>query len=206
MRTAILLALALSALCAALPREAGAQHCGGPANRARVVIHQAYHAPVRVAAVVAADHDFQKVVLVPKAVRVLANPDYYYTVGDSYKDNLLADAVAFRVLNSLRGKTAPGPVAGPGEAAPAMGKAEASTARPSAPTAVDAKLKAVVEASCVKCHAGKNGIDLSDLSTLARVDRLNALDQILTGEMPKGGKPVSDDEVLLFRQWARSAK
>jgi mono/diheme cytochrome c family protein len=162
-----------------------------------VVYHQpaVYHAPAVVK---------KEVLIVPKAVKVLVSPDYYYSISDGYREALLADAIAYRLL-AAQGRAAP-----PSEVVPRY--EEPKTKRPggSAPqaaTEVSEALKKLADARCAKCHSGgDNGIDLDDLSTVPEGQRWHAHALVNSGEMPKGGKAITDDEVKLFYEWAKSAR
>lgn len=73
--------------------------------------------------------------------------------------------------------------------------------------AVPDKLQAVVQQSCARCHGATNataggGLDLSSLANVPRETRLLCYTLVNTGEMPKGGKPVTDQDTLLFYSWA----
>lgn len=207
MRTAFA-TLTLAALCGI----ASAQHvCRGRAVAAPVVYHApAYHAP-HVAPVKAVVHDYEYAV---KAVKVVVQPDYYYSVSDGYRDSLLADAIAFRILQAqaLReagkapAQTAPVPRYKDPPAPPAtMPPAEAKSNTPVSPAMV-----AVAASRCVKCHNGpeKNGIDLSEaaLALTPKGKRWHAYALANSGEMPKGATAIPDDEVKALYEWAKSAK
>lgn len=154
------------------------------------------------------------VVLVPKAVAVAVAHDSYYSASDGYRDSVIADAAAMRALQLLaaqRLESAPVPrIKEPPAADPAPAMKPAQAGRSGKPPAgVPAGLQAVVERSCIKCHAGsgangKNGIGLDDLAAVPRVDRLESFVRVNKGDMPKGGKPLTDEETALFEEWASS--
>lgn len=58
----------------------------------------------------------------------------------------------------------------------------------------------VVTAKCVRCHGGaagvKGGLDLT--KTVSCEERLKAIRLVLSGKMPKGGPPLTDDEAMKF--------
>lgn len=185
---------------ASLAASAGAQHvCRG---RNVAVVAPAYHA-----AAVVVDHHAHAV----QAVKVVAQPDYYYSVSDGYRDSLLADAIAYRLLTLQRqgllradatqpAATPPTPryKEPPAEAPPPMPRA-GTTAAPSA-------VLKVLEARCSKCHQGANGIDLSDPDRVPEAGRWKSYALANSGEMPKGGKAIPDDEVKVLYDWAKSAR
>jgi mono/diheme cytochrome c family protein len=86
--------------------------------------------------------------------------------------------------------------------------AAAGPAAPAAP-AKHAALAAVVQAKCLRCHGPQRkegGLDLSDLGAVPAGRRWAAHGLASSGEMPKGGGPVGDDEVRLFYEWAREKR
>ena len=69
------------------------------------------------------------------------------------------------------------------------------------------KLKAIVQASCIRCHGNTNatagaGIDLRDLDAVDGETRRAAAQAVEDGFMPKGGKNLNDTEYQEFRAWA----
>jgi hypothetical protein len=175
-----------------------------------------YSAPVvttQYVAPVAAHHAHREVVIVPKAVKVLVSPDFFYSVSDGYRDAILADAIAYRVL-AASGRAAPVTepylprYAEPGEkrVAPRLGPPPAPD-KGGVTTDVNPALAKLVDAKCAKCHSGgSNGIDLDDLGKVSEAARWKSYALVNKGRMPKGGKAIADDEVDLFFQWAESAR
>lgn len=159
---------------------------------------------------VAFDHG-PEIVFVPKAVYAYRNRDFYYSVGDAYRDALLADAIAYR----LGGKPVAGgldqypvpriPPAAGGRAERPAGAARAGGGGKAA-GGVPEGLQAVVDAQCLSCHSGATAPDLSDLAAVSYYDRLESYAQVNTGAMPKGKKPVSDGDVALFLAWKEAAR
>jgi hypothetical protein len=43
---------------------------------------------------------YAELVIQPRAVQVVTSPDYYFSVNNYARDNLLADAIAFRILTA----------------------------------------------------------------------------------------------------------
>jgi hypothetical protein len=163
---------------------------------------------------------YDRVLLVPKVQTIYDQPSYYYSLGDSYRDALLADAIAFRVLQAQKG-AAPAPAyvpripeslpGGPATAfPPAPGAAPRQLMPPAAgeiQTAVPPKLQQIVTASCIKCHNGpnQNGLDLSNLAVVPPHARDKACRKVVVGEMPKGGK-LAEGDVDAFFEWAYAAE
>lgn len=143
----------------------------------------------------------------PKIVSLAVAPDYYFSVNSYYRDNLLADAIAFRLLSRQGG--AAGAAAGvpnlvpQAPPQPVMPRVQPGAFR----TDVNPKLIEVVNASCIKCHgatpSGGASVSLVDLSTVPPGLRWHAHGLVNTGEMPKGGKELGNDVVLLFYEWAK---
>lgn len=76
---------------------------------------------------------------------------------------------------------------------------------------VPERLHEVVRTSCTRCHGDTNdrqggGIDLRNLETVDRELRLLAYTSTVTGEMPRGGKKLSDEEKAEFLEWYRLAR
>ena len=176
-----------------------------------VVVSPGYHHAPAVIHKPYVHHDYA----VP-VVKVAVQPDYYYSVSDGYRDALLADAVAFRVLKAMQGQAAPSgplprykePSAPPAPAMPPAPPEAKQEGKPAAGLPSGAALAKVIESRCVKCHAGpgKNGIDLTDPDKVAKGQRWHAYALANSGEMPKGGQPIPDDEVKALYAWAQAAK
>lgn len=168
-------------------------------NRARVGC-TGHHAPVIYAPAAAAHHDYGKVYY-PRVVEVDRSPDYYFSVRDYYRDQLLADAIAFRIL-SQTGGLAP-------EQAEAIEKTRPSLPSRKPPpgagrTAVNPKLKASLDTNCVKCHKpGTDRADLSDPGLVPSGLRWEAHGRINAGNMPpKPAQELPNEDVLLYYEWA----
>ena len=142
------------------------------------------------------------VVLVPKAVEVYASPDYYASVRDYFRDALLADAIAYRLMTNQPRGGPPAPLPSRPDSPPAGGR----TAEPALKTAVAPALQKIVTESCVKCHQGpgaKKGVDLSDLSSVPWGVRWACHGAVNAGDMPPGGQPLPDESVRPFYEWAK---
>jgi hypothetical protein len=71
-------------------------------------------------------------------------------------------------------------------------------------------LEAIVAKSCLRCHGASHqdqggGFDLRDLEAVDREHRFVSYMMVNTGEMPMGGKPLSDQDVAAFKEWAKMA-
>ena len=165
---------------------------------------------------------YDRVLLVPKVQRLQDKPDHYYDLSAGYRDALLADAIAFRILLAQQmGQTGkvPPPVVprypgGPNDVpvAPGVPVNPMQPALPDIPpgngsvgirTAVPEKLAVIVKNQCIKCHngPGQNGLDLADLSTVSADQRWKSYSFVNVGKMPKGGQ-VANEDVEPFYQWA----
>lgn len=155
---------------------------------------------------------------------ILAVPvaaDYYYTVGGS--EQRIADEVVRRLETRLRGQGQPIPAA----AAPTPGRLDRSAFRLAG--AGEAALRpdaggeqpvlAVMERSCVQCHkpgASKPGnIQLFTAERTLFVDpdparelrrRQRVYDSVSSGDMPKGGRPLSPSDRAILDSWVQQAR
>lgn len=165
-------------------------------------------------------YDHHAAVVVPKVVKVIAHEDYHYSLSDGYRDSLLADAIAFRVLNAQggyggkqappgerpRADPAPGAFPPPPNTEPVPRAPKPKDADPDAQqaTTVPAGLHNVVIAKCLKCHTDANGVNLVDLPSVPEGKRWKAYALVNVGDMPKGGNAIPDEQVKLFYEWAKS--
>jgi hypothetical protein len=167
-------------------------------------------------------------VLVPYAVKAVYNPDYFFSaVADPYqvaatasRDQLTADAAAFRALKLLVDAGMLPKVTGQQTQATRIGAQIPAPNDPRVPVApirgvlpaagmggVPAGLQDIVEAKCAACHSGQaDRLDLTNLAAVARVDRLDAWSLVHEGSMPKGKAPLTDAEVNIVKAWAKAAK
>jgi hypothetical protein len=139
-----------------------------------------------------------RAVVVPQVVPVQISPDYYFSTASYYRDSLLADAIAYKVLVGL-GKASPPPDPGPDPVPVPKPRGQA--------TSVDPKLTKLVADNCLKCHGAQaqGGLDLRDLSTVGKGARWHAFGLVNSGDMPKGGDPLADADAKIFYDWAVSA-
>jgi hypothetical protein len=90
---------------------------------------------------------------------------------------------------------------------PANGNGNGARGLPPVPP----RLPEVVKAACLRCHGAQHaemggGLDLRDLASLPREQRLLSYTLVNTGEMPKGGRPLADADVLTFYEFATGRK
>lgn len=221
--TAFFAAAAILSLIVIQPADAGNCYAyqGAAYTYAQPSYQQAYsYAPSYQYQTKYVYHDVQY----PVPVKAVLSPDFYFGAADTYQvqakaqqDSLVADAAAFRALSVLANlNRAPGVQPGASVPAPYDPRTPAPQLRNPAPpkntalpqAGVPAGLQAVVDAKCISCHqsGGKNLPDLSDLSSVSKVDRLSCWQQTFDATMPKGKNPLSDAETNLFKNWAIAAK
>lgn len=187
------------------------------------IVTQSYVAPVY-------SHGYvQQQVLVPQVQALAVNPDFYFSVGDEYRQLAFARLVAQEYAKMVQSQPQPqqyplGPSPAPIVAAP---KKEALIVQPTDPPAVAGAgaeckpvstglpkgFREVVEAKCASCHAsgkGKQYLDLSNLESLfslplATRDRMYR--SVSNERMPKNkDAKLTDDELKLFNQYAGLAE
>lgn len=172
----------------------------------------------------------KNVVLVPKAVQVQVSPDYYYSVADHYRDKLLVDAIAGRLQQmqaagqlqapqsdqnyqelmkmflqlQLQQRASPyAPTMPPAQGALPGGIPQIQAG------SVNPALVQVIETKCIRCHnpgTKQGGLDLTNLVVLDECAWWKAYGLVNSGEMPKGGQPLTDEQTLVFYQQARNFK
>lgn len=138
---------------------------------------------------------------VPYVVPVEVYPrDHYYSLDSYYRDKLLVDAIVGRLVQSA-------PVDQP-KAKPTPQQPANQPEAPAIKTDVPEGLAALVQAKCIKCHAGGAGgrVDLSDLSIVPEGVRWQCYGLVNAGEMPKGLEPIPDKDVQVFYEWAKTAR
>ena len=173
-------------------RDVRAQHC-----RPRIYAPTAYRAPTYSAPYVAP----ARVVNEVKVVKVVEQPYNYYELSLSAQLDLVADAVAYRIL---RDRILLGGAGG----APAMPRLSESRLPDPTPRALAGRtspaLQQIVTASCLECHngPGRNKIDLSNLDVVPMDKRAKAALWVDRGIMPDGHPPLADTAVREFDVWA----
>jgi hypothetical protein len=163
-----------------------------PTYHAKVYNQYHYQAPYS---------NYKDVVLVPKAIEVVVSPDYYFSVSDYYRDKLLVDAIAGRMLDLQRqqNQPAPQPKVTPVQPQPQPPQ----PVQPMQPvpqakwenvpgTFQKPELLQVLNQSCVKCHSPSNpksGLSLvtadGKIAKLSKEMVLESFRQVNTGRMPQ---------------------
>lgn len=150
-------------------------------------------------------HAHVQQVLVPYAVKAVLAPDYYFSTQDYYREQTLADAIAYRVMMMQQKGVMGGNKPATSDVVPGIN----SQARLPAPAAAPASgsipdgLQAVVDSKCVRCHSGSDPkrVNLSDLSAVPLATRWECFGRVVAGDMPKGGQRLEDASMKLFGQW-----
>lgn len=150
-------------------------------------------------------YDYNNLVVLPAIV----NPDYYYSLQSYYRDKLLVDAIAGRV-GDIVGRATATPAPRPPVMPPAVDPGVKPAPSPGAPGAAlnkaSEKLVKLVETNCLKCHSGATaakGLSLDNLDVLPEVTRLKCYMLCNTGDMPKGGAAISDEDMKEFLAWSK---
>lgn len=89
----------------------------------------------------------------------------------------------------------------PGEQLPAPGATQNNSSAGSVPDG----LQALVDNKCIRCHNGGNNMDLRNLAALTSIQKFDAWERVNSGNMPKNGTPLPDNEEKLFRKLATSS-
>lgn len=189
--------LAVAALASIVVAVRPAQADGCRRSYGAAYVAPTYQAPANYG------YGYQYEVLVPYAQKVVVNPDFYFGVGDEYRQLAFAKLVA-RELAELRGPPPAPPAVKPEVPAPIPpakkdGGPEAKLgpadlARPVA-TGLPEGFRELVGAKCQACHsAGKKGqakLDLADLDRLGSLsvaERMVMYHAVSSGAMPKDGE------------------
>lgn len=152
------------------------------------------------------------IVLVPKAIQVEVQRDHYYSINQAARDDLLADAIVGRLLR-LQGqvdrKTAIPDKSGVGPVGPAPKGRDIGDDR--AGTYQEAAMVKIIGDSCAKCHGAASKFTKfqttdGKLTDLPAGKVWEAFGLVNSGEMPKGGKSLSDDDVKAFYAWAKNSR
>lgn len=164
-------------------------------------------------------HQKETVVLVPKAIQVEVSHyrDHYYSIDSYAQQNLLADAIVGRLLrlqNDGKIDSEAPSKAKPKEKEEPVRKvkdpeATPDNAEPVADENQDPAMLKVVTDSCAKCHGhqSKHMRLVTKDSKLAKIssgDAWECFGLVNSGEMPKGGKSLTDEQVKLFYARAKS--
>lgn len=197
-----------------------------PTYTAPVYHAPAYHAPT-------VYHQPHQVI--EKVVeKVLVNHDFYFSVGDEYRELAFAKLVAAELVKLQAQQQPPAPPQAAPEASypaptpapkppgivqppPPKGKQANTTPGKGSPecdpvtTGLPQGFKDLVTAKCQKCHASGKAQQALDLATLDQLHTLSLAKRdrmfrsVSNGRMPKGGK-VTDAELNLFNAYSALAE
>lgn len=186
--------LIASMLCLFVAGLSLADHCAAPVR----VVQQQYHSPTY----------HQQAYYPPQYVPVQISPDYYYSTANYYQQHLQAEATAAKTVQLLADAIRLGQAfqVQPQIAPLIQQPAPAPQAKG---TPVNPAFANLVAARCLKCHSGadaKGGVDLSNLSIVAKAIRRKATSLACLGEMPPTGPELTADEVALFKGWMRASE
>jgi hypothetical protein len=164
----------------------------------------------------------QNQVLYPYAEKILVNSDFYYSVGDEYRQLAFAKLVAAEMLKAQTAQTAApapppalGPAPGNNSSAPPTGMGGVvqpvppDAAKLTNPAGDESKALAtglpvgfreLMQAECAACHSSgkaKTALDLSNLdalNTFSLSTRNRIFRSVANGSMPKGKTPDGKDK------------
>jgi hypothetical protein len=142
--------------------------------------------------------------------------EYYYRVKDSAElsiddDDLekLSEKIVAKLISKLSLPTkpdAPPPVDNPSPD-------DTEPVEPASPETPTDKLKLksleILKKNCAKCHSGdtiNGGLEIikdNKLSQLNREQKFDIFIQAFEQKMPKGGDPLSDEDVIILKDWAK---
>lgn len=166
-------------------------------------------------------HDYKEtIVLVPKAIQVEVQRDHYYSINQAARDDLLADAIVGRLLR-LQGGSKDVAIPKKEDLLPKLDKSGGEPSGPKAKgkdlgddragTYQEAAMVKVIADSCAKCHGASSKYTKfttadGKLTDVPSGKVWEAFGLVNSGEMPKGGKSLGDDEVKAFYAWAKNAR
>jgi mono/diheme cytochrome c family protein len=156
----------------------------------------------------------ETVILVPKAIQVEVQRDHYYSINQSARDDLLADAIVGRLLRlqqSQQGQPKSDRVTPVNQGSAPKGPKVKDLGDDRAGQYQDPAMVKIVADSCAKCH-GVASKYTKFLTTDGKLPDLpagkvwEAFGLVNSGEMPKGGKSLGDEDVKKFYEWAKNAR
>lgn len=177
-------------------------------NRARVIVQQHHAQAVVVQQHHAVNYNHAQAV---QFVPVQISPDYYYSTNDYYRTLVQAKLIAGELRQQdlkVQQQQAP-QVQQQQSPCPCQLQNQPIQTPTVKATSVNEKLAALVSARCIKCHQGPmpgGGLSLENLDMVPKGARWTSHGLVNAGEMPKGGQPISDEEVKLFVEWAKAAR
>jgi len=173
-------------------------------------------------------HGYVQQVIAPLVQPIAVNPDFYFSVGDEYRQLAFAKLIAAEYAKMIPPQQPLGP-APQGVVQPIPPAKESVVVQPAAPpispppagsgaeckpvqTNLPQGFRELVAAKCATCHTsgkGKEFLNLSNLDTLntlplATRDRM--FRSVANNRMPKGAKAVEQAELDLFNAYAGLAE
>jgi hypothetical protein len=156
-------------------------------------------------------HAKETVVLVPKAIQVEVSHsrDHYYSIDSYAQQNLLADAIVGRLLRLQNDNSNTDSKPKSTDVKTKDPVATPDNSEPIADENQDPAMLKVITDSCAKCHGpqSKHMRLVTKDGKLAKIsygDAWECFGLVNSGEMPKGGKSLTDDQVKLFYARAKS--
>jgi mono/diheme cytochrome c family protein len=157
----------------------------------------------------------ETVILVPKAIQVEVQRDHYYGINATVERERLVDEIAGRMLRMIEDKgrvgTATGirPTSTPATRPTETPKGDSGETR--AGTYQNEAMLKTINNSCVKCHGVGSKFTKfitadGKLPDLPSGKVWEAFGLVNSGEMPKGGTSLGDEDVKLFYAWAKNAR
>ncbi len=162
-----------------------------------------------------AEREYEKIVLVPKAIKVEVQRNHYYSLDTYAQQNLLADAIVGRLLRVQSEQSVIPPAIKPNNFAPAGPPPKMPAAEDEGPPVAgahqDPNLLKVLNESCAKCH-GANSKYTKLVTADGKIADVRAgkvwesFARVNSGNMPKSGKSLDDPAVKLFYAWGEVAR
>lgn len=153
-------------------------------------------------------------VIVPKAYALQVTPQFYAGVGEEYRQQEMAKAIARELYSLIEASKQVGPPAYvPPTGNPPVGVPPVPNIPnpPSIPDVIPKEslkgrsaIQLLLDARCVSCH-DKNGEKplLTDASKVSKFDRLESFHSVSIGKMPKKGDKLTQEQFNLMAEWVR---
>jgi hypothetical protein len=144
----------------------------------------------------------------PQVLEVEVHRDRYYSLSDLYRDRLYLDLYERLVaLDERKAQAAQSSDVLQQKAPPKAPTAKiTANTDPEVEGPQDGSISVLIASRCVRCHKAGSDVDLSKPDAVPRLTRLACWEQVHHGEMPQGGKPLSDKAEKTFLAWYKSAK
>lgn len=146
--------------------------------------------------------------------------EYYYRVKDSESLTLkdddiekLSDAIVAKLINKLALPTGPNQPTQPSD--PTVESTPIPKPEPEPLDEVgklNLKALTILKTNCAKCHSGdkiNGGLEIikdDDIANLNREQKFDIFISAFDQKMPKGGDPLSDEDVIVLKEWAKLKK